>query len=1119
MNKINSYHFEKNPSSYYNRLKIINGVKFTHREVDVMACLLSGKGSKTIAQFLSIEEKTVETHKYNIMRKLECGSKEGIIEFVERSDLFSAYKQHYLSLLSQSIFERYLTKISSLCRGSVIKCYLTYERDVGNIHLLDQMEKHLRLAGLTITKEQIENYKSIDYLIHHVSTQQIDLIIYLLSEPIIEKLKAGDEESKRELSDFTERISHNGIKTIFLLQNTNEPLSEIPQEIQSYSYVDLGKVEHYYFAILAILQKSFSNLNLEDIISEFKNQYTTIYSSGNKTPNQLWSQMYEFSENENSNWLFPTRFSKHYKSRFILGATLVFSLVCYLFFNQSHNNRQENVNTQQAQLIRSDLPVPADSTLLERSKLLNQINNSLQENKGIQTVALVGIGGAGKTTIARLYARTQKIPVVWELNAETNGSLMASFESLAYALCQSDDEKTILNGLKAIKNSQERREKIIFFVKNKLKSNSRWLLIFDNVDRFPDIQRYFPTDSDVWGSGKIIITTRDENIKNNNQVSHAISIGALEESEKLALFRSIIGKGDNPQFTSVGDKEIQRFLKELPPFPLDISTASYYLKTTNLSFEGYIDHLKEYNNDFEQTQESLMKEASEYTKTRYGIITLSLNKLINTNKDFTGLLLLVSLLDSQNIPIDLLSSYKNDVVVDNFIYNLKKHSLITNESSIQSISTLSVHRSMQAICLAYLIKLLSLNENNQLIIDIAHALEDYMAKATSEDDFSKMKVLISHSKVFLSHSSLVANNIMCSIRGELGGICFHLGHYEKAKQLLEENLAYLNEQNKKNYSVLARSLGYLANVYRDYLENYEGAKNLFNQSIQIYQKHCPDSKLRTAWVLCHLGVVYRELGEYEKAKQLTEQGLEIYKSQLLENHPRFPWVLTLLGIIYRKLGNYDQAKDILERSLKIYQNNFPNNHIRIAWALSHLGAVYRELKEYKIAKEYLEKSLNIYNKFFVDNHIEVIRAVRYLGKVYYDLGNYDKAKSLFEKSLAICEQTYGKDYIDSAWSMISIGDIYLLKGDADRAEELFKGALVILQRKKHNNYFIPIEKLADVYTKRSLDMLSKGDRQNAQLFTDKAIKHLQQSLILIKDHFPKNSAHVLRINAKLDKLM
>lgn len=99
MKRPNSQNFTQNLVSYYNHLKLINGVKFTPREIDIIACLLSAKGLKTIALFLSIEEKTIETHKYNIMRKLECNTielndkttKQDIRQYLDQSaKLYSA---------------------------------------------------------------------------------------------------------------------------------------------------------------------------------------------------------------------------------------------------------------------------------------------------------------------------------------------------------------------------------------------------------------------------------------------------------------------------------------------------------------------------------------------------------------------------------------------------------------------------------------------------------------------------------------------------------------------------------------------------------------------------------------------------------------------------------------------------------------------------------------------------------------------------------------------------------------------------------------------------------------------------------------------------------------------
>jgi shikimate kinase len=91
---------------------------------------------------------------------------------------------------------------------------------------------------------------------------------------------------------------------------------------------------------------------------------------------------------------------------------------------------------------------------------MTQLKEKLEGDQGIQTIALVGVGGAGKTTLARYYAQRQKANFVWEINAETWLSLTQSFEKMAYALCQTEEDHKLLRSLQAIQNTTEREEKI-----------------------------------------------------------------------------------------------------------------------------------------------------------------------------------------------------------------------------------------------------------------------------------------------------------------------------------------------------------------------------------------------------------------------------------------------------------------------------------------------------------------------------------------------------------------------------------------------------------------------------------------------------------------------------------
>ena len=62
--------------SFVDELEIINDIKFTLKEIDVISALINGKSIKSIAALLNLSPKTVETHLRNIKQKLNCSSKE-----------------------------------------------------------------------------------------------------------------------------------------------------------------------------------------------------------------------------------------------------------------------------------------------------------------------------------------------------------------------------------------------------------------------------------------------------------------------------------------------------------------------------------------------------------------------------------------------------------------------------------------------------------------------------------------------------------------------------------------------------------------------------------------------------------------------------------------------------------------------------------------------------------------------------------------------------------------------------------------------------------------------------------------------------------------------------------
>ncbi|OJW47903.1 MAG: hypothetical protein BGO67_03160 [Alphaproteobacteria bacterium 41-28] len=1092
-------------------LSTINNIHFTIREIDVIACLLSARGTSKTAFFLSIDPRTVETHIRNIMSKLKCNTREGIIDFIEASDKLPILRKYYSLLRMNMLFEKSLKDISKLNREEDFRCYFIVGKD--KIPLITHLKSHLNLTGIVVLSAARK--KEGDHGIFILPNTLKDQEIFLLQKAV-----------------------QSSNKILFLLQERRN-YKDTPNEIMNFDVVDFAKHENYYFTFFTILKKILPHHNIDTVIGEFKDKCKKIHVE------PTWRKM--SSHQEKSKPYFVNRIKGN--PLLVISFIVVFFFTGFAAFYWTQKNESFS--------FRSDLVIPTESVLLNRSELIAQIDDKLKRGDGIQTIALVGPGGAGKTTLARQYAHMQKASSIWEINAETHESLNTSFEKLAHALSKREVDQKVLRSIQAIKDTLEKEDKIIQFVNEHLKSTRNWILIYDNVETFTDIQKYFPQDSNIWRQGKIILTTRNSNVGSNNHVNHVIFLGELTPLQKLYLFKKIIVKENSPAFTETQTEEAKYFLEKIPPFPLDVSIAAYYIKTTNISYRKYLENLFNFNNDFASAQENLLKEIGNYTNTRYRIIILSLQNIINAHKDFCDLLLMVSLIDSQNIPRDLLNKFKNQIVVDNFIFNLKKYSLITNDSSTATVEpTFSIHRSTQEISLTYLIKLLALEKNKDFLQNISSVLEKYMAKAIDEDNILMINLLAGHSEKFLTHINLLNNIIKGLIGGQLGFIYFYLGYDIKAKETLEKSLSYLNKNYIEKNSKVARILLNLGSVYR-YLGHHEKAKKLIEKSLIIYKKSFSENHIEIAWSIVALGIVNRELGNYEKSKKLLEQSLLIYEKYFTENTLDIAWSLTQLGHTYKYLGNYQKSKNLLERAFKIYQKSFGDSHPKTAlvfgylgnvymelghyerakklietgyiinkdhypenclqqgWSLLNLGVIYQKLNNFEKAQSLIEQSVVTLENLLESENIKLLDALVYLGEIYKERGYYEKAKSLFKKCLLMCEKRYGKQHLEIGRLLRSIGQTYLKEGRLETAENLLKESLRILQQNEHPDSYTCSESLAEVYLKKSIYTRERGDTKVAQNFKIQAIDCLKQALEIVKANFTEDSPHVRRIQFNL----
>lgn len=937
-------------TSSFLQIEAISGIKFTPREIDILACIIGRRTAKKVALSLHISPKTVENHIRNIMQKLECNSREGIIDFIERAQEASLLKQRYIQLLCQATFEQSLKEVSTQIKKNHLTCTLIDASEETNHSLITYLKQNLESSGLHIEIKVESESRCLDYLRKDIKAHAEECRLYVLSKTLRKEI-----QDHRDFCQTVPKQWKNSNNIFFLLISQKAKGFTAIKSFPIKNPTNLEEFIQYYDLFFELLKSFFPVLKVDDILSKLKNQCTigTEFSALDLPVQKLTAPSQKEVQKVVS---IPSPLLSIVKEWKLPLSAFLFLVVCFsagfISFKNGGGSLGENS-------VHSDLVLPAKFALLDRPELINEMNEKLKAQEGIQTIALVGLAGSGKKVLARQYARAQDAEIVWEINSEKNETLASSFERLAYALSNSDEEKGTLRDLQDMRLPHEREEKTILFVQEKLKNYPNWILIYYNVDNFSNIEKYFPRNF-AWGQGKVIVTTTDSNIQDNKYINQVIEVGELNEKQRLDLFVKILHKEPSEQLTPEQSKSMREFLNQIPPFPLDVAVAAYYIKETKTPYNTYIKYLSTHSPEFNQLQEDVLKEIGEHEKTRYHIVSLSLQKLISSHPDYKDLLLHLSLMGSKNIPRDLLYSYKNKLIVDNFIHDLNKYSLtiFTLFDLDQTIPTFSIHRSIQASILDYLNKTLDSSKNILALQGISLAMETYAGWIIERGDFPRMRLALDHYLRFVAQTK---NNIQAAIGVKIAMIYYRMGSFSEAKQLLEESLSMLHKNVEKNYSAIA-------------------------------------------YGFAHLGNIYREFGEYTKAKETLEKSLTLYTQKLPNDHNGRALVLRRLARTYRNLGNYQKALSLIKESVQLYQDN-PSNHIEVARSEAYLGKIYKDLAQYMQAKELLNKSYNTYRKHYGQEHVETARIIRDLGQVHYLEGNFSKGEEVTQKALKIFEKS------------------------------------------------------------------------------------------------------------------
>jgi hypothetical protein len=267
---------------------------------------------------------------------------------------------------------------------------------------------------------------------------------------------------------------------------------------------------------------------------------------------------------------------------------------------------------------------PRPVFLAGREELLADLDarlTSKQGQSGPRLVALCGLGGAGKTSVAVEYAHRHlaEVAVCWQFPAEDPAVLAAEFAVLAAQLGARDlvDPRDPVASVHAVLARQD----------------AGWLLVLDNAAGRASVEPFVPPA----GPGRVLVTTQNQHWP----AGQALDVPVLDRGAAADFLVNRTGDSDRAAALELAG--------ELGGLPLALEQAAAFMQATGTTLARYLPM-------FQARQADLLAhgEAAGHPAHVAATLGLALFRLAEEDRSAAGLMRLLAFVAPEPVPLALL---------------------------------------------------------------------------------------------------------------------------------------------------------------------------------------------------------------------------------------------------------------------------------------------------------------------------------------------------------------------------------------------------------------------------------------------------------------------------------
>ncbi|MGW6931367.1 FxSxx-COOH system tetratricopeptide repeat protein, partial [Lentzea sp. NPDC054927] len=666
--------------------------------------------------------------------------------------------------------------------------------------------------------------------------------------------------------------------------------------------------------------------------------------------------------------------------------------------------------------------VPArNPNFIGRDESLTSLRDVVRSSGTVAVHSLRGMGGVGKSQLAIEYAHrfASDFDLVWWIPSEQPALIPDHLAKLGAVLGIAGQSDLV---------------SMVSAVHTALRSQRRWLLIFDNAEAPETLREYLPS-----GAGQVLITTRRAGF---GALSAELDVDVLDRAESIALLTR--------RLPAIVEDQAWELAEALSDLPLALEQASAYMNTNGLPVATYLTMLR--TRTIEMIGRGRVVGRDQTLATLWD---MSLTELGRHHPAALQLLDLLAHLAPAPVPLDLFTTNSHDlptpladIVTDPIAFTdavgaLADHFLIrrtTNEMTI-------VHRLLQQ-------SLRARHSASRPWESAEHpntAVQELLA-ADLPDEIETMPSNWFRWRTLLPHVLAVCEDLRASSANAIGSSAWLLDHAATylrvhsqpadAKPLYERALAINEAVYGPDHPSVAINLNSLGNALQD-LGQPADAVPLLERALAINEAVYGPNHPSVATNLNSLGNALAVLGQPADAVPLLERALAINEAVYGPDHPSVAINLNDLGNALQDLGQPADAVPLLKRALAIDEAAYGPNHHEVASNLNDLGNVLCDLDQPEDARPLYERALAIDEATYGPNHYEVATNLNNLGNALHALGQPEDARPLYERALAIDEATYGPNHPNVAFNLIGLGGVLHDLGQPEDAVPLLERAVAV----------------------------------------------------------------------------